>query len=107
MKHLIALILSIPQSLMGALVFSMSWNWFIVRKFENMPRLGVLDAVGILFVIGIALIPLAVLSARKELKEKNADKDDGTISIAVSLLMTCIAYPIMLGMAALWHLIIG
>lgn len=107
MKHLIALILTIPQSLMGALVFSKSWNWFIVRKFEGMPRLGVLDAVGILFVIGLALLPLAMLNARKEIKEKNADKDDGTIAIAVCLIMTLFAYPLMLGFAALWHLVIG
>lgn len=107
MKHLIALILSIPQTLMGGLVFSMSWNWFVVRKFESMPRMGVLDAVGILFVFGVALMPLAILSARKEIKEKHGDKDDGSISIAIALIMTLFAYPLMLGIAALWHLIIG
>lgn len=107
MKHLIALILSIPQSLMAGLVFSKSWNWFIVRKFEGMPRLGVLDAVGILFVIGLTLVPLAILQARKEIGEKHADKDEGWISIAVALVTTIFLYPLMLGFAALWHLVIG
>lgn len=107
MKHLIALVLSIPQSLMAGLVFSKSWNWFIVRKFEGMPRLGVLDAVGILFVIGLTILPFAVMMGRRDIKEKHPDKDDGAISIAIALIMTLFAYPLMLGIAALWHLVIG
>ena len=107
MKHLIALILSVPQALMAALVFSKPWNWFLPRKFENLPRLGVLDAVGILFVIGVALMPLAMLHARKEIKEKDPKHDDGTIAIAVALIMTLFAYPLVLGIGALWHLVIG
>jgi hypothetical protein len=106
-KHLIALILSIPQSLMAGLVFSKSWNWFIIRKFENMPRLNTLDAVGILFVAGLVLLPFAVMMGRRDIKEKHPDKDDGSISIAISLIMTLFAYPLVLGIAALWHLVIG
>lgn len=107
MKHLIALILTVPQSLMAGLVFSKTWNWFIVRKFENLPHLGTLDSIGILFVLGIAFAPLAMINARKEIKEKSPERDEGDISIAIALVMTLITYPVLLGIGALWHLFIN
>lgn len=107
MKHVIALILSIPQSLMAGFVFSHMWNWFLLRKFESLPRLTTLDAVGILMVVGFPLVGVYMMNARKEIKEKNPDSTDGGISIAVSLITTLLLYPCMLAAAALWHLVIG
>lgn len=107
MKTFIAFLLTIPQTLAAGLVFSYAWNWFIVRKFPSTPTLTMLDAVGLLMVAGFPLLGLFVMHAKSELRKDKPDLDSDTASIILSLVMTFITYPVLLGVAWIWHQIIG
>ena len=106
MKTLFNFLLSIPQALFGGFIFAHLWNWFIVRKFPSMPNLTFLDAVGILIVVGFPLFSLHVGRMMQEVK-KEKDVDSGTLGIITSLVTICILYPLMLGIAYVWHMVIG
>ena len=107
MKTLIALLLAVPSALMGGLVFSKMWGWFLVRKFPTAPSLTYLDAAGLLMVLGFPLIPLAMNDAREELKKQHPDMSSAGRSITMSIAMLVFVYPLLLGVAWIWHQFIG
>ena len=102
MKSFIAFILTIPQALMAALVFSCFWQWFLVRKFPGLPSLTTLDAVGLLMVLGFPLIPLMLMRLKAELRRDKPDMDAESAGITLSILMTVMVYPILLGIGWIW-----
>lgn len=111
MKTLFRILLGIGQTLMGGLVFSHLWNWFVIRKFPSMPHLNTMDAVGLLIVVGFPLLGLAMLNLRKELQDdaaKKGDKmDDGTAGIIITIVTTVLIYPAVLLGAWIWGHFIG
>lgn len=107
MKSLLALVMKVPQTLAGAVVFSAMWNWFLVRKFHDLPRLGVLDSVGILMVAGFPFFGLYVHQAREQLKKEMPTLNDDDVTILFAFTMTLVVYPLLLGISYVWHLIIG
>ena len=111
MASLFRLLLSVPQTLMGGLVFSCMWNWFVIRKFPTMPHLGVMDSVGLLMVLGFPLLGMYLVHAKKEIQESSKNKgkemSDDAASISLSIAMTVLVYPILLGVAWIWSRIIG
>jgi len=110
MKGLINLLLSIPQALAGGYIFSHMWAWFVVRKF-GLPELTFMEAVGVLIVMGFPLFGLHVANMLKEIKDdmraKGKQIDASTLGIISSLVTIVVLYPIMFGIAYLWHLAIG
>ncbi len=107
LKALFTILLTVPSALMGGLVFSKMWNWFLVRLFPTAPHLGVLDSVGLLMVLGFPLLSLAVRDAKEEIKKKHPDMSSEAIAIAWSIVMTLLVYPLCLFFAWIWHLVIG
>ena len=107
MKALFNLLLSIPTALAGGFIFAHLWNWFIVRLFPSMPHMTFLDAIGVLIVLSFPLLSIHMGNIGKELREKHPDMDPSTQSIITSLVTLLVIYPILLGVAYLWHLAIG
>lgn len=111
MKTLFRILLGIGQTLMGGLVFSHLWNWFITRKFPSTPHLNTMDAVGLLIVAGFPLLGIYILDLRKELQDaaaKKGDKmDEATAGIIVTIMTTVVIYPAILLGAWIWGHFIG
>jgi len=105
MKSFLNFFLSIGQALVGGFVFSHLWNWFIVRKF-GLPELTFLEAVGVLIVAGFPLIGISIRDLTKELVKK-FDYSAESAAIVTTLFTTCFLYPVMFGIAYVWHCIIG
>lgn len=107
MKALLNFLLSIPSTLFGGYIFAQMWNWFLVRKFPSVPTLNFLDAVGLLLVFSFPLLGLFWADVIKESKKDKSDKDQATITVIASIIKLVLVYPIILGTAYLWHLVVG
>jgi len=111
LKTLLSGLLAILSSLMGGLVFSKMWGWFLVRLFPSAPRLGVMDAVGLLMVLGFPLASLMMmlvfLDAKEGIKKKHPNLSSEYLATAWSLVTTFFIYPLVLLFAWIWHRAIG
>lgn len=99
-------LLAIPSSLAGGYVFAQLWNWFVIRKFPGLPALDFLDAVGLLMVISFPLFGIFWADMIKDAK-REGKSDAGVVAAIGSVIKLVIIYPLMYGIAYLWHLVIG
>lgn len=73
MPSLITAIIGVGTTFLRGYVLSIMWGWFIVAKFPSMPSLGVLEAIGINFVVG--LFTMHSLSFSDHLSINNTNKE--------------------------------
>jgi hypothetical protein len=100
-KFVVSAGIGIANTLMGGLVLSKSWGWFIVAKFESLPALSLLDAVGFQFVVSVLFTNMYMAIIERKPKDPDHDKWlNGTIRSAMLL---CMGWPAILLFAWGWH----
>lgn len=107
LKILFNLVFSIVQAMVGGVVLSKFWAWFINPKFTSAPTLNYLDCVGVMLVVGFLLLDLRVSVAQVDARLKPKDEDDVTLSIIRNVAMIFVVYPIMLLVGFIWRQFIG
>lgn len=117
LKLMFTVAFGILQTLMGGLVLSKLWGWFIssrfdeygVSKFGGVRPLSYLDCVGLMIVINFCILSTTITSSMNRImdKEKLKEEDTLTNAIAKSLAMIVIVYPLALLSGYIWHLVIG
>ena len=105
-KALVNFVLGIPQALFGGFIFAHMWHWFIVPRF-GLPDLTFMQAVGVLMTIGFPLYGLYMKDVVKDIRKDKPEFSTGAISIMMTVITTCFLYPVILGSAYVWHLVIG
>jgi hypothetical protein len=106
MKLFASIVLNVVKALVGGFVFAHLWNWFIVRKL-GLPSLSYMEALGILMVITFPLLNMELNQLVARTKEEHPDLDAADLGLASTAMMVMLVYPITLGVAYVWHLIIG
>ena len=106
-KLLYKFLLSIPTTLFSGYVFSRMWEWFILRKFSNMPSMSMLDAVGIIMVVTFPFLGLFLHHTKQEFRKENANLGDVAIDLIFWSVMMFVVYPLTLATAFVWSRVIG
>lgn len=105
MKTFFSFLLMIPSMLISGYVFSCLWKWFLVRKF-GLPELTHMEAIGVLMTLHFPLLTMRTDKIAENFRRENNMKADSA-SLLSSFFVILIIYPMIFGIAYVWHCVIG
>ena len=95
---LIALVVMVPIALLGGVVLSDLWAWFVVPVFPTAPTLTTIQAVGIAIVAGFFKSGLKTVDITE-----NYDDDAPIVKTLARSSFSALLYLGIWGYGALWH----
>jgi hypothetical protein len=100
-KFVTLIVLGVVNALVGGIVLSRMWAWFVTPTFTHLPALSYTAAVGLLIIVNFMLIPYSPERA----SEVETAKKHGLMMTAIykSLSYVFIVYPLALLSAYIWH----
>lgn len=105
-KFVCSLALSVVGSILGGLVLTKYWAWFIVPVFRELPHLTHGQGIGISLTVSFFLVGVTV--AVGEVKTAVRKSEDTWLEvIGRQIGMVVIGYPFMLFAGWLWHLVLS
>ncbi len=69
--RLLTFLVSLGNTFLRGYILSIMWGWFVVTKFTGVPHLGVLEAIGLSFVVGLFNMHSLTVSDSIAIREAN------------------------------------